>query len=85
MDQILTDLIAKNVKLVVAGNNKTYTHEMKSSNNHEEADTKIMNCIRLAELDPSDNVHVYATDTDIICLLFILVQRDSLQQRLCWN
>ena len=72
MDQILTDLIAKNVKFVVLGNNKTYTHEMKSCNNHEEADTLIMNCLRLAELDPSDNVHVYATDTDIICPLVSL-------------
>ena len=44
---------------------------MKGNNNHEEADTLIMHCLKLVELGPSENVYIYATDTDIICLLII--------------
>ena len=59
MDQIFSDLIIQDVEFVVAGNNKTYSNYMKCNNNHEEADTLIMHCLKLVELGPSENVYVY--------------------------
>ena len=74
MQQIIEHMVELNVNYVVSGNHKTYWslngHTNQEENDHKEADTLVMRCLKLG----SDSVHtnvvsVYSADTDVFFLL----------------
>ena len=56
---------------IISGNNTTeFSYKQPPlANNHDEADTLIIHCLTSAQLKESDNVLVYANDTDVFTLL----------------
>ena len=74
MQQTIEHMRELNVDYVVAGNHKTYWslkgQTNQEENDHEEADTLMIRCLKLG----SDSVHtnvvsVYSADTDVFFLL----------------
>ena len=62
------ELQGMEVNYIVSGNGRTLSNEGNSANNHEEADTLLIHCLKLCQ-DICKCAHVYANDTDIVVLL----------------
>ena len=69
MEKSIVHLQKRNVRYVVAGNDNTYfSYQYPISNNHEEADTLMINTLCI--LQPMNScVVVYSVDTDVFVLL----------------
>ena len=61
-------LLGMGLDYVVSGNGRTLSNMGTTKNNHEEADTLLIHCLKLCQ-PTSKNAHVYANDTDVIVLL----------------
>ena len=74
MPQVINHMREQNVHYVVAGNRKTYWslngNVGEEENDHEEADTLMIRCLKLAnDYMVTNIITVYSADTDVFLLL----------------